>query len=174
MAYSKITLVELHDEVLFASTGPIGRWATSVARELKSSAVAQAPHGSDSGRINKSRANASEPVGSLKRGIRSSARRAGPRQLEIELVSTASYSMYVIKGTGTIYSKSARIPKGEPGAGQFASMEEGGGMYLPANPGYGGSKMRQRVRGQKANNFMGRAVEATSVKHSSLRGFKMG
>jgi hypothetical protein len=172
--FSQIVVVEIHDEVLFLPTGPVGRWATSVARELKNHAIREAPSGRDSGRVNKSHANAHEPVGSLKRKISSSTTRAGAHIINIDLTSGASYSRYVLKGTSTIYSSTARIPKGEPGAGQFATLEEGRGMYLPGNPGWGRSKIRQRVSGQAANNFIGRAVTKTSARHASLRGFRMG
>jgi hypothetical protein len=47
-------------------------------------------------------------------------------------------------------------------------------MYLPANPIPNGSaKVRQHVRGQSANNFLGRAFDATARTHSSLRGRSM-
>jgi hypothetical protein len=173
----RVVAVEIHEETLFARTGLVGRWASSVARELKSNTIREAPRGRDSGRINKSRANAGEPEGSLKRGIRSSTRRTGPTSLEITLESTASYSTYVLKGTRTVIAASARIPRGEPGAGQFRDLrgEDGErfGMYLPANPGFGRSKFVQRRRGQRANNFMQRGVTKTAVRHESLRGFKM-
>jgi hypothetical protein len=165
--YAKITVVEVHAGGLFAPTGPIGRWATSVSREMKSKTQAAVPI---SKRPNKSRANAHEPTGSLKKGIRSSASRVGPLQFQIEMESTASYSLYVIKGTGMIFSKSARIPKGEPGAGQFAALE-GGGMYLPSQP-WAKSRFRQRVRGQQANNFRAAGVRATAANHSALAGFR--
>lgn len=170
----RVVAVEVHDEVMYGPTGLVGRWATSVARELKSAAIAEAPTGATSGRVNKSRANAHEPVGSLKKGIRSATSRTGPHSLDIELISTASYSLYVLKGTHSpIIAKSARIPKGQPGAGQFASLEEGGGMYLPGNPGWGKSKMRQRVSGQRPNRFIDRAVATVGARHSSIRGFRM-
>jgi hypothetical protein len=176
MSY-RLVAVEIHDEVMYAPTGTVGRWATAVARELKSAAIAEAPTGRDTGRVNKSRQNAAEPVGSLKRGIRSSTSRTGPHSLDITLSSGASYSMYVLKGTPTAYSRSARVPKGEPGAGQFIPLSDGEGgmvgMYLPANPGYGKSKFVQRRKGQRANPFFDRAVRTVATRHASLRGFSM-
>lgn len=174
----RLVAVEIHDEVLYAPTGAVGRWATAVARELKSAAVAEAPTGATSGRVNKSRQNASEPVGSLKRGIRSSTSRTGPHSLDITLESTASYSLYVLKGTPTTYSKSARFPAGTYEAGQavggrFIPLGPQSGMYLPANPGYGRSKFVQKRKGQRANPFFDRAVRTVSARHASLRGFNM-
>jgi hypothetical protein len=168
----RLVAVEIHDQKLYAPTGLVGRWASSVRRQLKSHAIAQAPHGAAKGRDRKTRTNAGEPPGSLKKGIRASTARTGPRSLDIILTSTASYSVYVLKGTGPIFSRSARIPKGSPGAGQFSSLSEGGGMYLPYNR-RGKARVRQHVRGQTANPFFDRAVAATALKHSSLRGFNM-
>lgn len=162
------------DSKLFGRTGSIGRWAAGVEASFTAHAIVEAPTGADTGRVNKSRANAGEPVGSLKAGISGEVVRVGVRQLQTTVSSSASYSLYVLKGTGTIYSKSARIPAGEAGAGQFAPLGEGSGMYIPGNPGWGGSKIRQRVRGQAANDFLGRAFAATARSHSSLRGFTMG
>lgn len=164
--------IVITDTVLFNRTGDVRRWADRVEAAFTRHAIEQAPSGAETGRIHKSRANASEPVGSLKAGISGSVNRVGPRQLETLVYSTASYSLYVLKGTGTIFSKSARIPAGEPGAGQFAPLE-GAGLYLPANPGWGKSKVRQRVRGQRANNFLQAAFDATARTHSSLRGYSM-
>jgi hypothetical protein len=81
--------------------------------------------------------------------------------------SRASYSRYVIEGTGTIYARS-------PDRKGFATAGEGGGaMYLPANPGYGRGRWRQRVRGQSANNFLGRAYDLTARTHPALKGISM-
>lgn len=171
---AEITGIVVTDTKLFNRTGDVGRWAARVEVAFTAHAIEEAPTGASTGRVNKSRANAGEPVGSLKAGISGSVNRVGPRQIETIVASSASYSLYVIKGTSTIFSKTARIPAGESGAGQFAELGPGQGMYLPANPVPGGSaKMRQRVSGQKANNFLGRAFDATARTHSSLRGHSM-
>ena len=169
MISAEIVGIVVTDSKLFNRTGDVGRWAERVNVAFVRHAIEEAPIGTNTGRVNKSRANAHEPVGSLKAGISGDVDRVGPRQLVTTVSSSASYSLYVIKGTSTIYSKSARTP-----TGQFAALGPGQGMYLPANPIPGGSaKMRQRVSGQKANNFLGRAFDATARTHSSLRGRSM-
>lgn len=173
MIRAELVGIVVTDTKLFGRTGAVGAWAQRVETAFTLHAIEEAPIGTDTGRVNKSRANAGEPVGSLKAGISGSVDRVGPRQLQTTVSSAASYSLYVIKGTGPIYSKSARIPAGEPGAGQFAELGEGRGMYIPANPGYGRSKIRQHVRGQAANNFLARAFDATARTHRSLKGHSM-
>jgi hypothetical protein len=170
MIRAELYAIVVTDTKLFNRTGAVGVWAEKVNVAFVAHAIAEAPIGTDTGRVNKSRANSGWPVGSLKANIAGGVTRVGPRQLETTIASYAPYSLYVIKGTGTIYSKSARIPAGEPGAGQFAPLGEGSGMYIPGNPGWGGSKIRQHVSGQKANNFLGRAFDKTARTHSSLRG----
>lgn len=167
--------VVVTDSKLFNRTGDVGRWAARVEASFTAHAEAEAPTGFGSGRVNKSRANAAYPVGSLKASIHGEVERVGVRHLQTTVSVNVPYAMYVIKGTGPIFSKSARIPAGEPGAGQFAPIGFGeAGMYIPANPGWGKSKIRQHVRGQRANDFLGRAFAATARSHSSLRGFTMG
>lgn len=170
---AEIVAVVVTDTKLFNRTGAVGVWSEKIKVAFEAHAVEEAPTGADTGRINKSRANAAWPVGSLKANISGDVDRVGPRQIVTTISSRAPYSLYVIKGTGPIFSKSARIPAGEPGAGQFAELGEGRGMYIPGNPGWGGSKIRQHVRGQKANNFLARAFDATARTHSSLRGHSM-
>jgi hypothetical protein len=46
-------------------------------------------------------------------------------------------------------------------------------MRLPANPGYGRARWHQHVRGQKANNFLGRAYDLTAKTHPALKGVSM-
>jgi hypothetical protein len=154
---ARITGIVITDTVLFNRTGDIRRWADRVNLAFVANAIEEAPHGADTGRINKT---SGMPPGQLKLGIHGSVNRVGPRQLETIVNSEAPYSLFVLKGTNTI------IARGE--GGRFASVEEG--MYIPANPGWGRSKMRQRVRGQKANPFFERAFDATARTHSSLRG----
>ena len=169
----RIVGLVIADSVLFNRTGMIGRWAEGINTSFVAHAIAEAPIGSDSGRVNKSRANAAEPVGSLKAGISGDVNRVGPKQLQVVVSSSASYSLYVLRGTGMIFSTASRVPKGEPGAGQFRALESGEGLYIPANPGWGKALIKQRVRGQSANNFFERAFAATARRHSSLRGYSM-
>lgn len=174
MIQAEIVGIVVTDTKLFNRTGAVGVWAEKINVAFVAHAIEEAPIGTDTGRVNKSRANAHEPVGSLKAGISGDVNRVGPRQIETLVSSSASYSLYVIKGTGTIFSKLARVPAGEEGAGQFAALGPGQGMYLPANPIPGGSaKMRQRVSGQAANNFLARAFDATARTHRSLKGHSM-
>ena len=159
--------IVITDTKLFNRTGAIGLWAERVESRFTANAIAKAPSGADSGRVNKSRANAAYPVGSLKAGISGGVRRIGPRQLQTIVQSSAPYSLFVIKGTGMIFSTSAR-----DSGGRFTPLE-GAGLYIPSNPGWGKSQMRQRVRGQAPNNFLGAAFDATARTHSSLRGYSI-
>jgi hypothetical protein len=172
--HAEMTKIVVTDSKLFNRTGAVGRWAAGVEASFTAHAIAEAPTGFGSGRVNKSYANAAYPVGSLKASIRGEVERVGVRHLVTTVSVNVPYAIFVIRGTGPIFSRSARIPAGEPGAGQFAPLEFGvSGMYIPANPGWGKAKIRQHVRGQAANNFLGRAFDATARSHSSLRGFQM-
>jgi hypothetical protein len=158
------------DTKLYGRTGDVGRWAASVERQFTRHAIAKAPHGAASGRDRKSRANAAYPPGSMKANIFGQVSRVGPRQLQTLIYVDVPYALYVIKGTPpVIWSKSARTA-----GGQFAELggEEATGMYLPANSA-GPQMFRQRVRGQRPNNFLGEAFDATARTHSSLRGYQM-
>lgn len=158
------------DEVLFSPAGDIGRWRASVAAQMTRNAKAAAPVNS---RSVKSRANAAYPVGSLRRLISSHTRNITLRRFEIITESAAPYSLYVIKGTGRIYSRSARVPKGEEGAGQFTPIGWGsGGMYIPQGAGHK-ALIRQSVSGQKANNFLAAGFDRTARRHSSLSGYSI-
>lgn len=169
----ELEAIVVTDTKLFGRTGDIGRWAAGVERAFTRNAVLKAPSSLESGRPNKSRANAAWPSGSMRESIHGEVRRVGVRQLETVIYVDVPYAVYVIKGTGPlIFAKSARIPAGEEGAGQFATLEEGRGMYLPGQPAWK-SRYRQRVRGQKPNNFLGEAFDATARSHSSLRGYQM-
>lgn len=175
MLRAEIYKTVVTDTKLFNRTGDVGRWAERVKVAFVAHAIEQAPTGASTGRVNKSRANAAFPVGSLKASIRGDVERIGPRHLQTTVSANTPYAIHVIKGTGPIFSRSARIPAGQAGAGQFAPIGFGfGGMYIPANPGWGKAKIRQHVSGQRANNFLGRAFDATARTHSSLRGFSMG
>jgi hypothetical protein len=155
-----VTNVVVNDTKLFGPTGDVRRWADKVAVKFTVNAKAEAPTGAATGRVNKT---GPFPVGSLKRNIYFEVTRVGPRQLVTTISVQVPYAMYVLKGTGTIYAKRNE-------RGHFPTAE--GGLYIPANPGWGKSLMRQRVRGQKANPFLDRAYARTARSHPSLRGFK--
>lgn len=162
----ELTGLVVTDSKMFNRTGTVGRWAETVNVRFTANAKAEAPHGADTGRINKT---GSYPVGSLRDSITGDVDRIGPRQLQTTISVGVPYALAVLKGTGPwIFAKSARDE-----GGRFVSLEEGVGMYIPANPGWGKSLMRQRVRGQSANNFLERAFAATARRHSSLRGYSM-
>lgn len=172
-----ITTIVITDTKLFNRTGQVGLWAARVEAKFTANAKTEAPHGGEKGRWNKSnwsKANLGVgPAGSLRRSISGEVVRIGPRHLQTTVSVDVPYALAVIRGTGTIFSKGARVPRGEEGAGQFREIGFGRGMYLPANPGWGKARFRQRVRGQSANNFLGRAFDRTAITHPSLRGYQM-
>lgn len=164
------TRMVVTDTKLFNVGGDVRRWAERVETRFTANAIFEAPYGGDSGRFNKSRANAAYPVGSLKGSISGYVSRVGPRHLQTIISVDVPYAIYVLKGTGRIYSKSAR----EPGSQRFSPIGPGqGGLYIPANPagGWPTSHLRQSVKGQTANPFLDRAFAKTARTHSSLRGF---
>lgn len=146
------------DEVLFTPTGAFGRWARSIESSLYVHGVQEAPLNK---RPNKSWG--SLPPGSLKASIRVELQQATLRRYNIELSANAPYAKYVHEGTDDIYARG-------PG-GRFGAAAPGTGMYLPANPGYGRSRWRQRVRGQRSNPFLRRAWNETARSHSSMGRF---
>lgn len=169
--HAEITAIIVHDEKLFAPTGDIGRWASSVAYEFEWNTKSAAPVSSRTKSNWSMEHHPTETNGALRRGIDASVGRTSLRRLRIDLTSSASYSTYVLFGTSRIYSRSARVPAGEPGAGQFASVGFGnGGMYIPLRPGKG--LIRQSVSGQRANNFIETGFNATAARHSSLRSMR--
>lgn len=154
----------LYTGVLFAPGGLVSRWGEGIEFELLRHIGEAAPVNK---RPNKGRS--APPVGTLKASINANLTHAG-KTLHIEVASDATYSLAVLRGTGTIFAKTARIPKGFTGAGRFRIPGPGSGMYLPANPGHGKSKFVQQVSGQTSNNFMQRGVDRVAVSHPSLRG----
>lgn len=155
----ELRAIEIHDEVLFIPGGEISRWVYGVASELHFYTLAEAP-------LNKrpNKTSGEPPPGHLISMLDSDVTQAG-KVFSINESSRAHYTRYVIEGTGTIIARDA--------GGRFASPGEGRGMYLPANPGYGRGRWRQRVRGQRANNFLGRAYDLTARKHPALKGVSM-
>jgi len=155
----ELIATEVHDEILFVPGGEISRWVYGVASELHFYTLNEAP-------LNKrpNKTSNSPPPGHLISMLDNDVTQIG-KVFTIVEHSRAHYSRYVIEGTGTIYAR------GE--GGRFAAAGEGGGMYLPANPGYGRGRWRQRVRGQSANNFLGRAYDLTARTHPALKGISM-
>lgn len=153
-----ITGIVVDDLKLFAPYGTIGRWAATVNSEMFFHAQRNAP-------INKrpNKTSGQPPVGSLLASIRGDLDRVGPRQFQMHTSVNVPYAMYVIMGTSAIYARGS--------GGRFSTAE--GGMYLPANPGFGRARWRQRVRGQKANNFLEKAFAATARAHPSIKGYSM-
>jgi hypothetical protein len=155
-----------YDERMYAPGGIVNRWVHEVASEMFFHMEREVPFNK---RVNKTAGQ--PPVGHLRDMLFSDVDQVGPRELTIQAGSRAHYAQYVVKGTSTIY-KAARDE-----GGRFAPLGEGdewfGGMYLPANPGYGGARWRSQVRGQAANNFIGRAYDATARAHPALRGISM-
>lgn len=155
----KLVAVEVHDEVLFLPGGMISRWVYGVKSDLTFWLDREAP-------VNKrpNKTSGEPPPGHLHAMLYTDVDQRG-KVFTIEAGSRAHYTKYVIHGTNTIYARG-------PG-GQFRSAADGGGMYLPANPGYGRGRWRQRVRGQEANNFLGRAYDMTARTHPALKGISM-
>lgn len=150
--YVGFSRVELHDEVLFAPTATIGRWASQVAAKNTVETKKAAPVNK---RSNKFPGNF--PIGYLRSQISSSVDREGPKILGITTRSDAPYSIYVIQGTNTQYFRDS--------LGRFAK----GGFPLPANN-FGFFRRARVIRGQKANNFMLNGLTRTSFTHRSLAG----
>lgn len=153
----EISHIEVDDLKLFGPTGDFGRWMQRIEYEAISEAVREAPHGAGSGRVNKT---GPYPVGSLQASIECDYDRIAARIYELTLSANVPYAVYVHEGTGTII-------KQVPGQG-FAAAKAGQGMYLPANPGWGPARWRQRVRGQNANPFLTRAMENVGLAHAAI------
>jgi hypothetical protein len=162
----RLVVGEEHDEVMYAPGGIVNRWVHEVASEMFFWMEREVPINK---RVNKTAGE--PPVGTLRDMIFSDVDQIGPRELTIQAGSRAHYTRYVVQGTSTI-RKAARDE-----GGRFMSLGEGedvfGGMYLPANPGYGRARWRAQVRGQSANNFIGRAYDNTARAHPALRGISM-
>lgn len=154
---------EEHDEVMYMPGGIVHNWVHGVASEMYFHMEREVPVNK---RVNKTAGE--PPVGTLRAELFSDVDRLGPREFQISAGSHAHYTQYVVGGTSTIFA-----PARDAGGRFIPIGEEGGGMYLPANPGYGPARWRQQVRGQRANNFIGRAYDATARVHPALRGVSM-
>lgn len=150
MAEAFITGLVIYDSRLFNRNDHVGRWAHSVSRSFTLNAVARAPVNK---RPNKSHWDAAYPPGSLKASIDGAAERIGPKHWQITLDVGVPYAGYVISGThGPIVAENANY------------------MTLPRNPGFPRGRRRYTVSGQRPNNFLADAAEATARRHPSLRG----
>lgn len=159
----QLVLGEEHDERMYLPGGLVRRWADEIASTMFFHLEREVPINK---RVNKTAGE--PPVGFMRDMLYSDVDQIGPHELQLEAGSRAPYTVFVVKGTDGIFKP------GRTAGGQFASLgEEGGGMYLPANPGYGPARWRARVRGQDANNFIGRAYDATARTHPALRGTSM-
>ena len=154
----EVTRIDVDDLKLFGPTGDFGRWMQRIEFEALEEGARQAPTGFTSGRINKT---GPWPVGSLQASVMCDFDRIGPRLFELVLSANTDYAAYVHEGTSTIYARTE--------GGQFASAGQHGGMYLPANPGWGPARWRQRVRGQRANPFLTRAMANVGRAHSAIK-----
>ena len=67
----------IRDQKLFLPSGDVGRWCRRISREMDYAGKTEAPTGASSGRVNKTRANAAYPVGSLKANTYSEVRQRG-------------------------------------------------------------------------------------------------
>jgi hypothetical protein len=162
----------IYDSKMYNPGGTVRRWAERVEKKFTLNAIAEAPDGADSGRVNKTSANSMYPVGSMKRNITGEVRRVAPRHLQTTVSVNVPYALHVLKGTGTIYAKPQnRIPAGQPGGGQFAEGRVG--MVLPPNLGFKAGVRVKSVSGQRANPFLDRAFVRTARSHPSLRGHIM-
>lgn len=170
-AYLTYTLTNtvVTDEVLFTPGGDIYRWAHQVQREFVTEARLRAPIDK---RANKTAVWIGYPVGSLARSISGEVRHPSLRIFNTQIVVDVPYALAVVRGTSRITSRSARVPRGESGAGQFAPLGDGGGMILPPNFGIG-TLRRRSVSGQRANPFLAETFRTVGARHSSLRGFSM-
>lgn len=168
----------IYDSRLFQIGSHVSRWANSVERGFVMHAMNEAPVRS----------------GELVAGIHGESFRSGVKHWEVHIHSDAEHTMYVLQGTtGPIMSnrmwnfrlKFPHVPGGLPRVGR---IDLGGGRFKPnlqalhahgyalrvrAGNGFA-ERYAIKVRGQQANDFMGRAAQATARRHSSLRGFAAG
>jgi hypothetical protein len=161
-----------YDEVMYAPGGIVHRWVHEVSSTMYFNLEHEVPFNK---RPNKTYGQ--PPPGTMRALLFSDVDRVGPKEFVIDAGSNAHYTRYVVQGVpGRIYARSGRIPAGEPGGGQFIEIGEDyqSGMYLPANPGYGPGRRHQSVRGQSANNFIGRAYDTTARMHPALPGMAIG
>lgn len=156
---AKLVKIEIHDEVLFHGEGAVAKWTRGLKKEMQFEVHSAAPLNR---RTHKFPGN--PPVGNLRRKIKTSIATEGDKVIGITTVSGANYTQFVIDGTKTQYK---RIPKGQAGGGRFDFAA--GGFPLPSNN-FGRYRRVQRVRGQKANNFLLTGYNRVALRHSALVG----
>lgn len=171
----------VHDQALYSPAGDVTRWVHRVNRALGNNVRREAPRGRDSGRVNKTSHWAGYPEGSLKRSISNRVDHVSLRLYVTNLSVNVPYAMYVIKGTGPIRARMARIPagtysaSGQPLGGRFAPGARG--MVLPPNVvngrSYRGGIRVQQVSGQAPNNFIRRGWNITALAHPALRSISL-
>lgn len=142
-----VEAVVIYDSVMYDVGRNVRRWAERVNRRFTAAAIAEAPINQ---RAEKTAWNAHEPIGSLKAGISGEVTRLGPRHLQTIIKSEASYSLYVLKGTGSPIVPATAGMLRLPPLGPFPQQASS-------------------VRGQNANPFFDRAHAITGRRHSSLR-----
>lgn len=148
----------LYDSVLFGIGHNVRRWADAVERRYTANAIAFAPVNK---RLNKSSWDAEFPPGSLKASITGQVDRIGPKHLQTTISVNVPYALFVIEGTGEIFPKESkwlRLPF-NAGFGHKAGTDE---EFV------GTASLHRSVRGQKPNNFLLLAHEATALRHPSL------
>lgn len=148
--YGGISSVVIYDSRLFEPGSHVSRWANSVERGFVLHAQEEAPTN----------------TGELVAGIHGESFRVGPKHWEVHIHSEAEHSMYVLRGTtGPITSTRAPYYNTKMKAWINPRMGLRDGSYGPV------FMWAESVRGQRANDFMGRAAVRTANTHSSLRGF---
>jgi len=176
---AELTSLVIYDSVLFEVGHHVSRWANSVERGFVMHAVNEAPMRS----------------GELRSGIHGESFRSGVKHWEVHIHSDAEHSLYVLRGTtGPIMSnrmwnfreRFPYVPGGLPRVGRVPIIRNGAtvgfkpdlkalhahGYALRVREGNGfEERFALSVSGQMANDFMGRAAQATARRHSSLRGF---
>lgn len=146
--------IEIHDEKLFHGRGAVNVWANRLAATNTRNTKKAAP-------VNKRTRKfpGNPPRGHLKANISSSVTHLGTKVIGIDTHSKAKYSIFVIRGTKTQYRRDV--------LGRFAPNAVG--FPLPANN-FGPFRRSQRIRGQKANNFMVEGLRLTATTHPAIRG----
>jgi hypothetical protein len=148
--YGGFSSIVIYDSRIFEPGSHVSRWANSVER----------------GFVRHARQEAPVDTGELAAGIHGESFRSGPKHWEVHIHSEAEHTMYVLRGTyGPIRSNRAPYYNSKLKAWINPRMGLRHGSDGPV------FKWAEEVRGQRANDFMGRAAERTAVTHSSLRGF---